>query len=320
MESNRAIARSIFRAFSPSDPTRTASRRLRLLADDFEKPNGLAFSPDERTLYVCDTGRYHVRAFDVVNVGRLKVGSSRVFARLDPGQPGGPDGMKVDKAGRVYVAVALGIWVFEPDGRLLGILVVAGPSVEPGLVRPRCPGPGDHGRRRGLLSAAPSRGRHAAVSLLISYSDSFVLAAVQVRDASIILEWFWERSCLHVSIRPSSVPRPAVVPVGLAGCEALLRPIGEHPDRYDNRPSRGRRWSNSGDPRGQRGTDSHRGRIVEALPNTQFMVELENGHRILAHIAGKMRKNFIRIVPGDRVTVEITPYDLSKGRIVYRER
>ena len=62
------------------------------------------------------------------------------------------------------------------------------------------------------------------------------------------------------------------------------------------------------------------GRIVEAFPNTQFMVELENGHRILAHIAGKMRKNFIRIVPGDRVTVEITPYDLTKGRIVYRER
>jgi translation initiation factor IF-1 len=62
------------------------------------------------------------------------------------------------------------------------------------------------------------------------------------------------------------------------------------------------------------------GKIVEALPNTQFMVELEDGHRILAHIAGKMRKNFIRIVPGDRVTVEITPYDLTKGRIVYRER
>jgi gluconolactonase len=95
---------------------------LRLVADDFEKPNGLAFSPDERTLYVCDTGRYHVRAFDVEPDGSLRVGSSRVFARLDPGQPGGPDGMKVDKAGRVYVAVALGIWVFEPDGRLLGIL------------------------------------------------------------------------------------------------------------------------------------------------------------------------------------------------------
>ena len=54
----------------------------------------------------------------------LRVGSSRVFARLDPGQPGGPDGMKVDTAGRVYVAVALGVWVFEPDGRLLGILAV----------------------------------------------------------------------------------------------------------------------------------------------------------------------------------------------------
>lgn len=62
------------------------------------------------------------------------------------------------------------------------------------------------------------------------------------------------------------------------------------------------------------------GRIVEALPNTQFTVELSNGHRVLAHIAGKMRKNFIKIVPGDKVTVEITPYDVSKGRIVYRER
>ncbi|WP_337175309.1 translation initiation factor IF-1 [Paludisphaera sp.] len=62
------------------------------------------------------------------------------------------------------------------------------------------------------------------------------------------------------------------------------------------------------------------GRIIEALPNTQFMVELEQGHKVLAHIAGKMRKNFIRIVPGDRVTVEISPYDIEKGRIVYRER
>jgi translation initiation factor IF-1 len=62
------------------------------------------------------------------------------------------------------------------------------------------------------------------------------------------------------------------------------------------------------------------GRIIEALPNTQFMVELEQGHKVLAHIAGKMRKNFIRIVPGDRVTVEVSPYDIDKGRIVYRER
>jgi gluconolactonase len=97
---------------------------LRLLADDFEKPNGLAFLPDEKSLYICDTARYHVRAFNVEHSGGLSVGSSRVFARLDPGQPGGPDGIKVDRAGRVYVAVSLGVWVFEPDGRLLGILPV----------------------------------------------------------------------------------------------------------------------------------------------------------------------------------------------------
>ena len=96
----------------------------RLLIDDFEKPNGLALSPDERTLYVCDTARYHVRAFHVEPSGALTVGSGRVFATLDPGQPGGPDGMKVDRDGRVYVAVALGVWVFEPDGRLLGILAL----------------------------------------------------------------------------------------------------------------------------------------------------------------------------------------------------
>lgn len=62
------------------------------------------------------------------------------------------------------------------------------------------------------------------------------------------------------------------------------------------------------------------GVVVETLPGTQFIVELENGHRIMAHIAGKMRKNYIRIIPGDRVTVEMTPYDLTKGRITYREK
>ncbi len=60
------------------------------------------------------------------------------------------------------------------------------------------------------------------------------------------------------------------------------------------------------------------GTIIETLPGTQFRVELENGHRIIAHVAGKMRKHFIRIVPGDKVTVELTPYDLSKGRISRR--
>jgi translation initiation factor IF-1 len=61
------------------------------------------------------------------------------------------------------------------------------------------------------------------------------------------------------------------------------------------------------------------GTVVEALPGTQFRVELENGHQIIAHVAGRMRKNYIRLVPGDRVKVELTPYDLTKGRITYRE-
>jgi len=60
------------------------------------------------------------------------------------------------------------------------------------------------------------------------------------------------------------------------------------------------------------------GTVVEALPNAMFRVELENGHRVLAHVSGKMRMHFIRILPGDRVTVELSPYDLTKGRIVYR--
>lgn len=60
------------------------------------------------------------------------------------------------------------------------------------------------------------------------------------------------------------------------------------------------------------------GKVVEALPNTQFMVELENGHRVLCHISGKMRKHYIRLTVGDRVEVELTPYDLTKGRITFR--
>jgi translation initiation factor IF-1 len=62
------------------------------------------------------------------------------------------------------------------------------------------------------------------------------------------------------------------------------------------------------------------GVVTEALANTRFRVRLENGHTIIAHVAGRMRKHFIRIVPGDKVRVELSPYDLSKGRITYRER
>lgn len=62
------------------------------------------------------------------------------------------------------------------------------------------------------------------------------------------------------------------------------------------------------------------GTVVDALPNTMFRVRLDNGHEILAHISGKMRKNYIRILANDRVKVELTPYDLTKGRIVYRAK
>lgn len=62
------------------------------------------------------------------------------------------------------------------------------------------------------------------------------------------------------------------------------------------------------------------GKVIEALPNAMFQVELENGHKVLAHISGKLRMNFIRILPGDRVTVELSPYDLSRGRIKWRSK
>ncbi|WP_435102191.1 translation initiation factor IF-1 [Arhodomonas sp. AD133] len=62
------------------------------------------------------------------------------------------------------------------------------------------------------------------------------------------------------------------------------------------------------------------GTVIDVMPNTMFRVELENGHQVTAHISGKMRKHYIRILRGDKVTVELTPYDLNKGRIVYRAR
>ena len=62
------------------------------------------------------------------------------------------------------------------------------------------------------------------------------------------------------------------------------------------------------------------GKVVETLPNTTFKVELENGHQLIAHVSGKIRMNFIRILPGDKVTVELSPYDLTRGRITYRHK
>lgn len=61
-----------------------------------------------------------------------------------------------------------------------------------------------------------------------------------------------------------------------------------------------------------------RGKVIEPLPNAMFRIELENGHRVLGHVSGKMRMHFIRILPGDKVLVQISPYDLTRGRIVYR--
>ena len=62
------------------------------------------------------------------------------------------------------------------------------------------------------------------------------------------------------------------------------------------------------------------GKVIEALPNAMFRVELDNGHVVLCHISGKMRMHYIKILPGDKVTVEISPYDLSRGRIIYRKK
>ena len=62
------------------------------------------------------------------------------------------------------------------------------------------------------------------------------------------------------------------------------------------------------------------GKVIEKLPNARLQVELENGHQVLAHISGKLRMNYIRILPGDKVTIELSPYDLSKGRIIWRDK
>lgn len=77
-------------------------------------------------------------------------------------------------------------------------------------------------------------------------------------------------------------------------------------------------------PRGPRksnpDTIAVEGKVIDALPNAMFTVELDNGHTVLSHLSGKMRKNFIRVLPGDRVVVELSPYDLTRGRITYRHR
>lgn len=98
------------------------SRKLILLAKDFEKPNGLAFSPDEKVLYIADssTERRHIRAFDVDPDGTLN--NNRVFAEIRSEEPGNPDGIKVDAEGDLYISAAGGIWVFSVDKEKLGVI------------------------------------------------------------------------------------------------------------------------------------------------------------------------------------------------------
>jgi translation initiation factor IF-1 len=91
--------------------------------------------------------------------------------------------------------------------------------------------------------------------------------------------------------------------------------------KRDNKPNAGnRRRVNPQAPTASKEVIKLTGRVVESLPGAKFNIELENGHIILGHVAGKMRKHFIRLVPGDKVEVELTPYDLTKGRITFRLR
>jgi len=99
-----------------------------LLADDFLMPNGLAFSPDEKVLYINDSRRGHIRSFDVAPSGMLAKQTDRVFADLRGEEPGAPDGMKVDQAGNVFCGGAGGIWIMDPSGQKLGRIVHGAPA------------------------------------------------------------------------------------------------------------------------------------------------------------------------------------------------
>ncbi|EWC63575.1 Translation initiation factor 1 [Actinokineospora spheciospongiae] len=96
-------------------------------------------------------------------------------------------------------------------------------------------------------------------------------------------------------------------------------PAGEQDQHDKHQPPNSEPTSRNAEDMGKKdGAIEVEGRVVEPLPNAMFRVELENGHKVLAHISGKMRQHYIRILPEDRVVVELSPYDLSRGRIVYR--
>jgi gluconolactonase len=101
---------------------------MTLLTDDFVLPNGLAFSPDESILYINDSRRGHIRAFDLLPNGTLAKASDRVFVDLRGGEPGVPDGMKVDVEGNVYCGGAGGLWIMDPNGKKLGRIAHGAPA------------------------------------------------------------------------------------------------------------------------------------------------------------------------------------------------
>jgi sugar lactone lactonase YvrE len=96
--------------------------KLTLLAQDFDRPNGIALSPDEKTLYIDDSTRLHVRAFDVASTGSISKG--RILCELKASRPGVPDGLKVDREGNLYVTGPGGVWVFDKTGKHLGTIVM----------------------------------------------------------------------------------------------------------------------------------------------------------------------------------------------------
>jgi translation initiation factor IF-1 len=116
------------------------------------------------------------------------------------------------------------------------------------------------------------------------------------------------------------VPGVACPAFGLAGPIPIEFPLALSPGRARVRAANDLFHLSGGSPLPKPKEDAIvlEGTIVESLPNAMFRVELENGHKVLAHISGKMRMHYIRILPGDRVQVELTPYDLSRGRITYR--
>jgi translation initiation factor IF-1 len=124
----------------------------------------------------------------------------------------------------------------------------------------------------------------------------------------------------HTPRTPVRDARPGKVPGGPARSTRTVRLSSESRggSRVDGSRFHTKRAENAEDMPKKEGVIEIEGTVVEALPNAMFRVELSNGHKVLAHISGKMRQHYIRILPEDRVVVELSPYDLTRGRIVYR--